>query len=98
MNKYLFITLVFSHLCTYLLALAHSSKKQNTMRAPEPDISDGIIGTPLTAEMSEAMELLQNPSFRRLIAMQRLADTYGYEWVMVDPSKEKRPDDERTAA
>ncbi|MDR0863028.1 MAG: hypothetical protein LBN30_09700 [Oscillospiraceae bacterium] len=44
---------------------------------------------PLNAEITEVMALLERSEFRRLIAMQKLADRYGYEWRMVDPSQDE---------
>jgi hypothetical protein len=71
MNKYLFFTLVFSHLCTYLLAMARAYKKKSNKSEPEPEIIDAKT-EPVTAELEEAAELLKNFEFRRIVAMHKL--------------------------
>jgi hypothetical protein len=112
MNRYLFLTLVFSHICTYLLALAHSNKKSdvnseeksNSKHKSEPEIIDAET-EPVTPELEEAMELLKDFEFRRIVQMFKLSKEYGGRVQLVKPrvasKKTQKPrdvQDERRAA
>jgi hypothetical protein len=99
MNKYLFFTLVFSHICVYLLALTRVQATKKAKAKPEPEVTDAIIEETVSipAGLSEAEELLKDPAFLKLYAMHKLAESRGYTWVAVKPKKEVVYEDRNAA-
>jgi hypothetical protein len=94
--------LLWSYLRSVFAALSRRIKTAETKRTPEESSVQKTEPTEeSSAALSEATELLRDPTFRRLVAMHRMEQKYGGTWRLLLPTKPAATEDsdnERYAA